>query len=241
MLSVQQKMKFKKQKDTFTVDDALERLTGGSLSSKKSKHGPLLPDSIRCIVCGPSNCGKTNLMFSLLTDPKGLRFANLYVFSKSLQQSKYVLLSQLFKRIPEIGYYAFENSEEVKSPNQTKPNSVMVFDDVACDSQDHMRAYFSMGRHSGVDCFYLTQTYTRVPKHLLRDNANLIVLFKQDDINLRHIYDEHVGTDMSFIDFKEMCGKCWNKSDHGFVVICKDAELNNGRYRCGFDIFITDV
>lgn len=236
-------MRFKKQKETFAVSDALERLAGSPDSNKRKrpKHGSLLPQSIRCIVCGPSNCGKTNLMFSLLTDPKGLRYANVYVFSKSLHQPKYTLLSQLFKRIPEIGYYAYENSEDVKSPNQTKANSIMVFDDVACDSQDHMRAYFSMGRHSGVDCFYLTQTYTRVPKHLLRDNANLIVLFRQDDLNLRHIYDEHVGADMSFNEFKDMCGKCWNKSAHGFVVISKDDELNKGRYRCGFDTFITDV
>ncbi|EZA55673.1 hypothetical protein X777_04182 [Ooceraea biroi] len=36
-----------------------------------------------------------------------------------------------------------------------------------------MREHFSMGRHSLVDCFYLCQTYARIPKHLLRDNANL--------------------------------------------------------------------
>lgn len=73
------------------------------------------------------------------------------------------------------------------------------------------------------------------------DIANLIVMFKQDDLNLRNIYDEHVGTDMYFNEFKDMCGKCWNKSAHGFVVISKDSELNKGRYRCGFDTFITDV
>jgi len=37
-----------------------------------------------------------------------------------------------------------------------------------------------MGKHSHVDCFYLCQSYARIPKHLIRDNANLLILFKQD-------------------------------------------------------------
>lgn len=129
----------------------------------------------------------------------------------------------------------------MKSPNEAKPNSIMIFDDVACDRQDHMRAYFSMGRHRSIDSFYLTQTYTKVPKHLLRDNANLIILFRQDELNLKHVYDEHVGMDMPFVKFKEICAKCWEKDNHGFVVISKDSELNNGRYRLGLDTFITDI
>jgi hypothetical protein len=57
-----------------------------------------------------------------------------------------------------------------------------------CDKQDNMRQYFSMGRHRGIDCFYLCQTYTKVPKHLIRDNANMIILFKQDELNLICLY-----------------------------------------------------
>jgi len=42
-----------------------------------------------------------------------------------------------------------------------------------------------MGRHKNIDSFYLCQTYS--PKHLIRDNANFIIMFKQDDLNMRHI------------------------------------------------------
>lgn len=59
-----------------------------------------------------------------------------------------------------------------------------------------MRAYYSMGRHKNVDCFNLAQSYTRIPKHLLRYNVNLLVTFKHDDLNLRHVYDEHVNNVM---------------------------------------------
>lgn len=237
-------MKFEKQNESFTVNntfDSLANVLTSNGADTVQKHGPLLPNSIRCVVCGPSNCGKTNVMFSLLTDLKGLRFENVYVFSKSLQQPKYELLSRIMKRIPEIGYYTFDNGENVPSPETAKKNSIMIFDDVACDSQNQMRAYFSMGRHKGVDCFYLTQSYTRIPKHLLRDNANLLLLFKQDELNLKHIYEEHVNNDMSFNQFKSLCTDCWNKGRYSFVVICKDCDLNGGRYRCGLDTFVKDI
>jgi len=65
-----------------------------------------------------------------------------------------------------------------------------------------------MGRHADVDCFYLCQTYTKISKHLIRDNANLLILFKQDDINLKHVYNDHVNIDMSYEDFCDLCCKC---------------------------------
>lgn len=230
-------MRFTKQRDTFKVSDVMEKME----TAESKKHGVLLPDSIRCIICGPSGCGKTNLMHSLITDKNGLRFANLYVFTKSVGQPKYEMLAKVMRNVPEIGFFCYDSSNNVPDPKEVRPNSVFVFDDVACDAQDRIRAYFSMGRHKGVDCFYLIQTYTRVPKHLLRDNANMIMLFKQDEINLKHLYQEHVNTDMSFDTFKQLCCTCWNAGKHEFVTICKDCDLQNGRYRHGLDTFISDI
>ena len=64
----------------------------------------------------------------------------------------------------------------------------MILGYVACDKQNNIKIYFSRGRHKNVDSFYLCRTYRRTPKHLLRDNANMLILFKQDELNLRHIY-----------------------------------------------------
>lgn len=204
------------------------------------RHSALLPNSLRCIISGPSNCGKTNLMINLLEHPNGLRFANVYVYSKSLSQSKYKRLEKILHSIPSIKYFSFSENEDVVSPRETLPHSVIVFDDVACDKQNLMKAYFSMGRHYGVDVFYLCQTYTQLPKHLLRDNANFIILFRQDGGNLKHVYDDHVNTDMSFLDFKDLCAQCWKNDKYGFIVIDKDSELHNGRYRNKFDEFYSD-
>ena len=60
-------------------------------------HGYLLPNTVRAIVCGSSNCGKTNAVLALITEPNGLRFENIYVYSKSLNQPKYVLLKKLLE------------------------------------------------------------------------------------------------------------------------------------------------
>lgn len=207
------------------------------IHSKIMRHGPLLPSTIRCIIAGPSNCGKTNVILGLLENPNGLRFENVYVFSKSLYQPKYVYLQKLLKPISKIGYYPFDDFESIVPPSRAKPNSIFIFDDIACDKQTAIREYFSMGRHNFIDCFYLCQTYSHIPKHLIRDNANLLVLFKQDALNLKHVHSDHVNTDMSLDKFKELCKNCWC-DNYGFLVIDKDRNLNNGRYRKCFDQFI---
>lgn len=213
---------------------------GGDQASPhvRRKHGPLLPNAVRAIICGPSGCGKTNIMFSLLVEPNGLSFENVYVYSKSLYQPKYQLLAEVLKQIKGMCYYPYSENDDIVDPSSAKENSVFIFDDVACDKQDKIRAYFAMGRHKCVDSFYLCQTYTRIPKHLVRDNANVLVLFKQDEMNLKHVYDDHVTTDMTFDEFKDLCRRCWQDNYYGVLVIVKENDLKNGRYRKGFDEFI---
>lgn len=226
-------MEFKKQSTDLSVmnfDEFTQK------KARRKKHGNLLPNSVRAVFCGPSNCGKTNALLTLITHPNGLRFENVYIYSKSLKQPKYRLLESLLTTVDGIKYFPFNEHEQVIPPSEAQPNSIFVFDDIACEKQDSIRAYFSMGRHENVDCFYLSQTYARIPKHLVRDNVNLLVLFKQDDMNLRHVYNDHVNTDMTYDDFKALCSHCWSEK-YGFLVIDKDSDLDAGRYRRGFDCF----
>lgn len=205
---------------------------------KNSKrHGELLPNSIRAVFCGPSNCGKTNSLLALILSPNGLRFENIYVYSKSLNQPKYKFLEKLLKPLKGIEYFPFSENAEVVSPENALPNSIIIFDDVACEKQNNMRAFFCMGRHKNIDCFYLCQSYAQIPKHLVRDNVNLLVVFRQDEVNLKHLYKDHVNTDMSYAQFQDLCSKCWNDVKYGFLMIDKDSSINAGRYRKGFDCF----
>ncbi len=197
----------------------------------------MLPDSIRAVFCGPSNCGKTNTLLSLITEPNGVRFENIYLYSKSLNQPKYVYLKELLEPLDGVQFFPFSDHEEVVAPSDALPNSIMIFDDIATEKQDNVRAFFCMGRHKNVDSFYLCQSYARIPKHLVRDNVNVLVVFRQDEVNLKHIYDDHVNTDMTYSQFKDLCSKCWNDGKHTFLVIIKDDPINDGRYRKGFDCF----
>lgn len=204
---------------------------------KRHKHGVLLPNSIRCIISGPSSCGKTAVMLSLIGDINGLRFENIYIYSKSLYQPKYEFLDKVLNNIKEIGLFKFSENDDVIKPEEALNNSIFIFDDIICDKQNNISAFFSMGRHKDVDCFYLCQSYSRIPKQLIRDNANFLIIFKQDNANLKHIFNNHVNPDISLKEFQELCRLCWLKP-FGFLVIDKDSEINKGRYRMGFDKFI---
>lgn len=227
-------MQFIEQKDKLDITNVDSQIV-----KTISRHGPLLPDSIRAIIVGPSGSGKTNVMFNLVTHKNGLKFENIYLYTKTPDQEKYVLLKNIINSIKGANLFIFTNAEQVIKPNLVKTNSIFIFDDVICDSQTPIRDFFSMGRHSGANSiFYLAQTYSKIPKQLVRDNTNFLILFKQDDKNLRHIFDDHCSADMDFLDFRFMCHLCWNRKDYGFIVIDKTSEMNKGRYRCGFHTFI---
>lgn len=231
-------MKIIKQQTTLPVTnlDSICDLSPSS-SSNTFKHGALFPNSIRAIICGPSSCGKSNLMLSLLLNKNGLKFKNLYIYSKSLYQPKYKFLQRVLDGL--VGYYAFQNNCDVISVDDAKENSIIIFDDVQCGNQDIVREYFCMSRHKHIDPFYLSQTYTHIPKHLIRDNVNFLILFKQDEMNLKHIYQDHVGTsDMTYDTFHKLCTLCWKNNKHGFMTICKDFDIDKGRYRMDLDKYI---
>lgn len=231
-------MRFVKQSIKIPVRNVDDSST--SSVGKIKRHSKILPNSIRCIVAGPSNCGKTNVLITLLESEHGLKFENIYIYCKTLEQDKYKYLRKILEPIKGIGFYAFASSEKVIAPNQAKKNSVFIFDDVISDkNQENIKQYFCLGRHRNIDCFYLTQTYTRVSKHLIRDNCNFLILFRQDDLNLKHVYnDMGVACDMKFEQFRRFCLECWREK-YGFVVIDLDSNVNEGRYRKGFSDFLS--
>jgi len=78
-------MKFVRQSQTIKMINVDNKV---QTEKEICKHGNILPISIRGIICDPSNCGKTNVLISLLESSHDIRFENVY--SKSLQQPKYL-------------------------------------------------------------------------------------------------------------------------------------------------------
>lgn len=205
---------------------------------KLNKHGSLLPSCIRAVFVGSSACGKTQTLLSLLTNPNGLRFETIYLYSSSLGQKKYEFLEKVLEKLDAINFYKFSNCDEVIDPSEAEKNSIFIFDDLAFSkNQEAIQKFFCAGRHFSVDVIYLAQSYAYLKKHLLRDNANLLVVFAQDKLNLKHIYDDHVINDMTFEEFRNLCNEIWREK-YCFLVIDKEASLNNGRYRKTFNNFL---
>ena len=198
----------------------------------KNRHGSWWPNTIRGIISGPSGCGKTNLVVNFINEPYGFRFENLYSYSTTFDQPKVDFIDRVFN--PElrkhVQYFQFSNYEDVIPPQEARPNSLFTFDDVAQEKQEIIKKYYSRGRHSTIDSLYLAQSYAWIPKPYIRDNANLLILFKQDEKNLKHVYVEHVSGDMDFKEFLKFARICW-RDEYGFLTIVKEFPLNKGRYR----------
>jgi len=139
-------MKFMRQSQTIKVINVDNKV---QTAKEVRKHGNMLPISIRGVICGPSNYGKTNVLISLLEN--SLAYASrMCICTRSQQQPKYRYLKNLLTSIEEIGYFTFSNNGDVVPSNEALSNSIFVFDDVVCDKQDAIREYFMMGRHADV-------------------------------------------------------------------------------------------
>ena len=111
-------------------------------------------------------------------------------------------------------------ANDVLDPREldSEDKNLMIFDDLLLEKRNKCECYYIRGRHSNVDCFYLSQNYFKLPKQTIRENANFICLFPQDLKSINHIYNDHVGEDMSKEEFRKFCRKCWEKP-HSFAVI----------------------
>ena len=124
-------MKFVLQPLTIRVTNCGTKSRMMEGSAEKRKHGEMLPSIICAIICLASNWGKTSVLISLIEN-LNVHFENM---SKSLQQPKYRYFKNLFTSINKIGYFTFFNNSDVVSTERSalSPNSIFIFNDVACD------------------------------------------------------------------------------------------------------------
>ena len=114
----------------------------------------------------------------------------------------------------------YESAEDVPDPRElsSEKKNVMVFDDLLLEKQITCELHYVRGRHSNFDCFYLAKNYFKLLHQTIRENAHFMCLFPQDLKNLNHIFVDHVGSDMTMEEFRQLCTTTWEKQ-HGFVII----------------------
>ena len=209
-------------------------------------HSIFFPKNIFCVIAGSTGSGKTNLMLNLLMKEKLLNYNHVYVYSSTLYQPAYEYLGLYYRTLEQfiqrqtnekikIAHF-FDVDDEILNPASLDKsmNHVMIFDDVMLKDQSVIKDYFCRGRHNNVSVFYLCQSLHKIAKHCIRENANMFILFKQDDKTLKYFHETHISGDMDFMEFKKFCDSSWSKK-HGFVVINIWDEYYCGRYLSNYD------
>ena len=137
----------------------------------------------------------------------------------------------------EIAAEFFEGCADIPDPSDLNPidTNLMIFYDCILGKQSKAEAYYTRGRHNNCDSYYISQNYFLLPRKTVRENANFIILFPQDDKNLNHIHKDH-ASDISLDKFKQFCSKCW-ETKHNFVTIDLSSEKYMGKFRMNFNMF----
>ena len=133
----------------------------------------------------------------------------------------------------------FNDMNMIPDPTEhdTSQRNLLVLDDVMLGPQNKVEAYFTRGRHNNVDVIYIAQSYFRLPRQTIRENANLFIFFAQDGKNLVHIFHDHCSGDgISFDLFSAMCNDWWRQGKHNFITIDLSKPVNDGKYRKNFNL-----
>ena len=199
------KKKYGKGLDTIIeplTDTIIEPLTDGSRMN----------DSItnRTLIVGPCFCGKTFLIMKILKDKD-----NVIIITHSPKQYKDV-------------NYTMESPKEIKDLEEYE-GCCVVFDDMLDHNQKEIEPFFTRGRHENIDVYYLSQSYFALPLQTIRNNSNIIILFKQTRNGVQHIFDDIAGLDMNYDEWKWLCGKAW-EDDFNYLQIDRMKKNSEWRY-----------
>ena len=137
----------------------------------------------------------------------------------------------------------FNNVNMIPDPTEldASQKNLLVLDDIMLGPQNKVEAYFTRGRHNNVDVIYITQSYFRLPRQTIRENANMFIFFKQDRKNLMHIFNDHcAGDGIPFELFCRFCNQVWGEGKHNFVTIDLTRPVELGKYRSGLNDFWID-
>jgi hypothetical protein len=179
-------------------------------------------------------------MLHLLKSKELLSYSDVHIYCSTLYQPAYEHLKEYFQKLEHfiksksgedikiIHFYDVE--DEILNPSLLNKDQhhIIIFDDVMLNDQKIVREYFCKGHHNNVSVFYLCQSLFKIAKHCIRDNANIFILFRQDDKTLKYFHETHISGDMNFEELKKFCNESWTK--HGFVVFNIWEDAYCGRY-----------
>ena len=175
------------------------------------------PDNFRCIISGPSECGKTFLLKKLIL--ASIYFDKLYIIGPAGDQ--YNGLERISPK-PIIEF--IKDIKDLPSPDKLPKDlkKLMIFDDVRA-KEPVINEYYCRGRHNNCNMIYLNQNLFSLDRQIVRENCNLF------------IFDFFTNVELSYNDFANICNKVW-KEPYNYVVIDITKNKNiNGKLRINWD------
>ena len=100
----------------------------------------------------------------------------------------------------------YQSAEDVPDPREissVKKNQ-MVFE-ICYLNKKHMWIILSQRKTQQRQLFLFSSKLFQAQRSSIRENANFICLFPQDMKNLNHIFEDHVGSDMTKEEFRKLC------------------------------------
>ena len=127
-----------------------------------------LPENFRCIISGPSECGKIFLLKKLIL--ASIYFDKLYIIGPTGDQN------QGLERInPKAVVEFVKDIKDLPSPDKLPKDlkKLMIFDDVKT-KESVINEYFCRGRHN-CNMIYLNQNLFPIDRQSVRENYNLLI------------------------------------------------------------------
>ena len=139
------------------------------------------PDNFRCIISGPSECGKTFFLKKLIL--ASIYFDKLYIIGPTGDQYEGVesynrRSRNFFDDKADVEFV--KDIKDLPSPDQLPKDlkKLMIFDDVRA-KEPVINEYFCRGRHNNCNMIYLNQNLFSLDRQSVRENCNLFILFEQ--------------------------------------------------------------
>lgn len=118
------------------------------------------------------------------------------------------MLKRVIDVVDGVNMFTLSENDKVIALKKVLRNSVFIMDDGIGKNQNIIKEYFSCGRRNNTSILYLSQSYSKTPKQLIRGNSNLKILFNQDELNLKDVYNDRCFGDVSFEEFKNFYTTC---------------------------------
>ena len=223
---------------------------------QKANFHYLMPSDgfITCAIVGKTGCGKSTLLVDLLLDDYGgerlLTYSRIIILAPAdtfTSDSYQKLKIECENRKTNCIFHEVDIAEGKPIPNpntitETEGRTIIVFDDLMLandrTSQNTIGKYFTAGRRR-FDCFFLSQNYTNIPLRTVRENLNMLIVYKQSKRVIQQIYERFFdgeNTKQNWLKFRNFVIE-GTQDPFSYITIVADRESTSetGMLRYGLD------